>query len=283
MLSVFFGLSGFAFSFWFVLTFHGDKFSGFFEKSAFVLLLCAPISVIFMSHSFVDFFAGLKTLFTMAFLNQTKEMNTIANQLSQLSSAVRSEGIGVLARQKEGVKNLFFRDGLTLILNSFTPEEIKHNMCAKINAKQTQFSHAANLFESLGKLCPGMGLVGTIIGLVQMLANLSDPSKLGAGMAVSLLATLYGLILGTVIYTPLSEKITIYAEKSLQLDTMIMEGVILLKEKKSNAHLRDVLSTYQNHGAKPNAGNGGADENNGQAPKSAYGQAPKTGINGSRR
>lgn len=250
MLSVFFGLGGFAFSFWFVLNFHGDKFSGFFEKSAFVLLLVSPISVIFMSHSFVDFFSAMKTLFSMASMNQSKEMNNIANQLAQLSSAVRNEGIGVLAMRKDQVKNQFFRDGLTLILNSFTADEIKHNLVAKINTKQTQFSHAANLFESLGKLCPGMGLVGTIIGLVQMLSNLSDPSKLGAGMAVSLLATLYGLILGTVIYTPLSEKINIYAEKSLQLDTMIMEGVLLLKEKKSNAHLRDVLSTYQSHGGK---------------------------------
>jgi chemotaxis protein MotA len=244
MLSVLFGIGGFAFSFWFVLSFHGDKFSGFFERTAFVLLTVAPISVIFVSHSFMDFFSGIKTLFTTGFVNTMKEMNTIANQLSTLSSSVRSEGIGVIAKQKDRVQNPFFREGLTLILSSFTTEEIKHNMIAKINTKQAEFQHAANLFESLGRLCPGMGLVGTIIGLVQMLSNLSDPTKLGAGMAVSLLATLYGLILGTVIYTPMAEKIKICAEKSLQLDTMIMEGVLLLKEKKSNAHVRDVLSTY---------------------------------------
>lgn len=247
MLSFTFGLAGFIFSFWFVLTHHPEHFSGFFDVSAFVLLTVAPLSVTFVSHSFVDFFAGIKTLFSMAFLNQSKEMDTISNNLTQLSSAVRNEGIGVLAQYKEKIKNQFFKDGITLILNSFTPDEIKHNLIAKINTKQTQFQHAANLFESLGKLCPGMGLVGTIIGLVQMLSHMSDPSKLSAGMAVSLLATLYGLILGTVIYTPISEKINIYAEKKLQLDTMIMEGVVLLKEKKSTAHFRDVVNTYSQH------------------------------------
>jgi chemotaxis protein MotA len=247
MLSILFGLGGFSFSFWFVLFHHPEKFSGFFDLSAFVLLTCAPISVIFMSHSFVDFFSGLKTLFSMAFLNLSKEMNTISNDLTQLSQAVRADGVGVLVQYKDRIKNVLFRDGVSLILNSFTGDEIKHNIIAKINSKQIQFNHAANLFESLGKLCPGMGLVGTIIGLVQMLSNLTDPSKLGAGMAVSLLATLYGLIFGTVIYTPMSEKIRIYAEKSLQLDTMIMEGIILLKEKKSTAHFKDVLNTYKTH------------------------------------
>jgi chemotaxis protein MotA len=77
-----------------------------------------------------------------------------------------------------------------------------------------------------------------------MLSNMSEPSKLGPAMAVALLTTLYGLVLGTVVYMPIAEKISIYAEKKLQLDLMVLEGVLLLKEKKSQAHLRDVLNTY---------------------------------------
>ena len=286
MLSVLFGFAGFIFSFWFVLSHHPDHFSGFFDLSAFVLLTVAPLSVTFVSHSFVDFFAGLKTLFSMAGLNQSKELNTISNSLTQLSSAVRNEGIGVLAQHKDKIKNQLFKEGITLILNSFTPEEIKHNLIAKINTNQTQFQHAANLFESLGKLCPGMGLVGTIIGLVQMLSHMSDPSKLSAGMAVSLLATLYGLITGTVIYTPISEKINIYAEKSLQLETMIMEGVVLLKEKKSTAHFRDVLNTYSHNtnarnapGGNEGGGNAGGGNAGGGAPRSRVpGPAGNRGV-----
>lgn len=244
MFSVVLGLAGFAYAFYFVLSHHAEKFEGFFDLPAFVLLTLAPLSVIFVSHNFIDFLKGIKVVATMGFNNQTKEMNQIVNQLTMLSSAVRTDGMGVLAQHKERIKNPLFKEGLTLILNQFTVDEIRHNLMAKINTKQTQFEHAANLFESLGKLCPGMGLVGTIIGLVQMLTNLSDPNKLGAGMAVSLLATLYGLILGTVIYQPIAEKIKIYAEKILQIDTMIMEGVSLLKDKKSSAHFQNVVRTY---------------------------------------
>jgi|1048.fasta_scaffold07322_5 chemotaxis protein MotA len=248
MISLIVGIAGFACSLWFMI-FHGGKnFHGFWEPSAAVLLGVAPLSVMLMSHSFIDFFEGLKTLVSLAFLNQRKEMNQISNQLSTLSYAVRTEGIGVLAKYKPQLRNQLFRDGVTLILSSFTADEIRHNLTAKINGKQTQFSHAVNLFENLGKLCPGMGLLGTIVGLVQMLSHMTEPGKLGPSMAIALLTTLYGLVLGTVVYTPISEKIAIYAEKTLQLDLMILEGVLLLKEKKSQAHLRDVLSTYSTSG-----------------------------------
>lgn len=254
MLSVILGFSGFAYAFYFVLSHHAEKFEGFFDVPAFVLLTVAPLSVIFVSHNFIDFLKGIKVVATMGFNNQSREMNQIVNHLTMLSSAVRNDGMGVLANHKDKIRNPLFKEGITLILNQFTVDEIRHNLVAKINTKQTSFEHAANLFESLGKLCPGMGLVGTIIGLVQMLTNLADPTKLGAGMAVSLLATLYGLILGTVIYQPISEKIKIHAEKVLQTDTMILEGVTLLKDKKSSAHFQNVVRTYNAGGAKPGQG-----------------------------
>lgn len=249
MIGVFVGLSGFSWALWYLLYYGSNQFKGFWDPAAAVLLGVGPLSVILMSHSFIDFVAGLKTMLSIAFLNQRKEMNQIANQLSVMTSTVRNEGVGVLAKYKSQIKNSLLRDGVTLILSGFTPDEIKHNLTAKINTKQTQYSHASHLFENLGKLCPGMGLLGTIIGLVQMLSNMSDPTKLGPGMAIALLTTLYGLLLGTVVYSPISEKIAIYAEKTLQLDLMILEGVLLLKEKKSQAHLRDVLNTYSSSSA----------------------------------
>ena len=253
MISILIGLGAFL---WVGKILIGADARLFYDFPSLVLLLVGPIAVIFISHSFVEFFYSVRTVASMAFLNQTKEMNKISNSLSQLSAAVRSDGIGVLAQFKARIENALFRDGITLILNGFTSDEIKHNLVAKINTKQTHFASAVSLFESLGKLCPGMGLLGTIIGLMKMLSNMNDPKSLGPNMAIGLLTTLYGLLLGTVVYNSISEKVRIYAEKCLQLDTMIMEGCLLLKEKKSGAHFRDVLSTYAS-GVKAGAGDQG--------------------------
>jgi chemotaxis protein MotA len=272
MISVILGLAGFAFSLWFVIVNPIPSGGGYVDYAAIVLLLVGPLSIIFVSHNFLDFFRGFRVLFSMASLSQKREMDQISNLLTQLSAAVRTEGMGVVAKFKAQVRNPLFRDGLQLILSSFSSDEIKHNLIAKINAKQSQFSHAQNLFESLAKLCPGMGLLGTIIGLVQMLSQLDDPKKIGPALAVALLSTLYGLILGSVVYGPIAEKIMIHSEKMRELDTMILEGVLLLKDKKSNAHLRDVLSTYSNGGGsgRPAA----AAHSGGAAPHSRMGAPP---------
>ena len=262
MVSVVLGLVGFVFCAWFMAANPSVTFHGFFDLPAFILLTFAPIFITLISHNFIDFLAGLRTVFSMASLNYRKEMDRVVDQLSHLNGAVRNDGMGVLIQFKDKVKNPLLKDGLSLILNSFSAQEIKHNLTAKINNRQSNYAHAANLFESLGKLSPGVGLLGTILGLVHMLANLSDPTKIGASMAAALLATLYGLIYGNVVYLPVSEKINIHAEKMLQLDTMILEGVLLLKEKKSTAHLRDVVSTYtKQNQPKTQQGDGGAPQN----------------------
>jgi chemotaxis protein MotA len=278
MLGIVLGLLGFAFALWITITNPFPNRGGYLDYASLVLLTVGPLSIIFVSHNFLDFFRGIRVVFSMATLSQKKEMDQISNQLTQLSASVRNEGMGVVAKFKDQVRNPLFKDGLQLILSSFNPDEIKHNLVAKINSRQSQFGHAQNLFESLAKLCPGMGLLGTIIGLVQMLSQLDDPKKIGPALAVALLSTLYGLVFGSVIYGPIAEKIMIHADKVRELDLMVLEGVLLLKEKKSNAHLRDVLNTYGSAGGGRSKSLSQAPPS-GSAPTSRWGgdQKPRTG------
>jgi chemotaxis protein MotA len=245
MFSMVFGLAAFSYIlYWIMFKASAESFTGFYNETALILLLAGPPAVILVSRSFSDVFMALKSVMSMTFINAAKETSNIANQMTALSQAARQEGLGSLVQFRSKIKHPLFRDGITLILNGFTSEEIKHNLTARINSEQTRLGQAAGLFEGLGKLSPAMGLLGTIVGLIQMLSNLSDPTKIGPGMAVSLLATLYGLILGNAVYLPIADKIQSQAEKEAHLNTMIMEGIILLKEKKSNVHLRDMVNTY---------------------------------------
>ena len=87
-------------------------------------------------------------------------------------------------------------------------------------------------------------MIGTILGLIAMIINLKEPSQIGGGMALAIITTLYGLLLGTVFYSPWSEKISLEAEKILEIDIMVLEGVTILKEKNSSVYMRDIMSTY---------------------------------------
>ena len=109
----------------------------------------------------------------------------------------------------------------------------------------------------MSKVSPGVGMIGTLLGLINMMANLRDPSQIGGGMALAMITTLYGLILGTILYGPCSEKITLEAEKSHEVDLMVLEGVLSLNGKKSSVHMRDIMSTFV-------AGKGGGGEKGGK-------------------
>ena len=99
-------------------------------------------------------------------------------------------------------------------------------------------------------------MIGTLMGLIGMMSNLSDPATIGSGMALALITTLYGLLLGTILYAPFGEKIAIEAEKSQELNLMVMEGVLALKGKKSSVHLKNIMSTYGNKTSKKGARQG---------------------------
>jgi chemotaxis protein MotA len=87
-------------------------------------------------------------------------------------------------------------------------------------------------------------MIGTLLGLIAMMANMSDPATLGTGMALAMITTLYGLLLGTIIYGPWGEKIALEAEKILEIDLLVVDGILNIKGKKSSAHLKDLLKSY---------------------------------------
>ncbi len=238
------GLSGIIYALWYVMSHPAKGFTGYFDDHAFVMLSIMPPSVMLLSHTLIDLFLGVKLLISASFKHQKSIQKEIVHVLTVASKAVRQEGLGVLSNVRGHVRYDFLNEGLSLVLNDFKPDEVRHNLEAKIEAKQMHMQTAANLFENMSKLCPGVGMIGTLFGLIHMLSHLDDPTKLGGGMAMAMITTLYGLILGTCIYGPWGEKILIEADKILENDRLVLEGVLQIQEKKSTLHLQNLVKTY---------------------------------------
>ena len=256
------GICGVVFCLYFVFTYPSAGFAGFFDIPSMVLLGVCPPCVMLLSHSIGDFITGFQTLIKAAFTRQSSLEAGVINTLTKASALVRSEGIGSLVKIRNQIKYDLLKDGVSLIVNDFSAEEIRHNISNKINAKQQRMALAGNLFENMSKLCPGVGMIGTLIGLISMLSVLTDPTKIGGGMALAMITTLYGLLLGSFLYGPMSEKIALEAERSLEIDQLVLEGVMSLKGKKSSVHLNDIMKTYgsgskKGKGVPPQGGGGG--------------------------
>lgn len=244
------GLIGIGLTMWYVFTQPASNFSGFWDLPSAVLLGGGPPCIMLLSHTLGDLFTGFRLLGSSIFSSHARNQAEIMEYLTRASQVVRSDGLGALVALRDRTRYDLLRDGFSLIVNDFKPDEIRNNLMARVNAKQTKFALAASLFENMAKLCPGVGMIGTLIGLITMLKVMSDPSKIGGGLALALITTLYGLMLGTIIYGPWGEKIHIEAEKMLEIDLMVVEGVINIKSKKSSAHMKDIMKAY---GSKPGA------------------------------
>ncbi|MCX6119938.1 MAG: MotA/TolQ/ExbB proton channel family protein [Proteobacteria bacterium] len=238
------GLSGIIFTIWYVISHPHSSFNGYWDSSAAMLLGVMPPCILMLSHSISDLFMGIRLLFQSITSQHNKNQMEIIEVLTRASQLVRSDGMGALIPIRDRCRYDLLRDGMSLIINDFKPDEIRHNLMARINAKQTRMALATNLFENMSKLCPGVGMIGTLLGLIQMLSQMNDPAKLGGGMAMAMITTLYGLSIGTIIYGPWGEKIHLEAEKNHELDMMVVEGMLNIRSKKSSVHMKDIMKTY---------------------------------------
>lgn len=251
-------MAGIVFSLWFAFKHEGGGFQGYFSIGGAVLLLVGPPSIMLLSHTIMDFVTGAKLLLSSMIGRKKKHHEEIIDLLTAASKAVRSDGMGAIIQFKDKATYDLLRDGISLIVNDFKPEEIRNNLMARINLKQSHMQLASNLFENMSKICPGVGMIGTLMGLIGMLSNMSDPQKIGSNMALAMITTLYGLALGTILYAPWAEKIALEAERSLETDMLVVEGILNIKGKKSSAHLKDTLKSYTAGANKGDAGKKGA-------------------------
>ncbi len=240
------GMAGIIYGLRFVFTYPDSGFTGYFDPPGLVLLGLLPPSIMLLSHNISDFFIGMQTLLSSMFHSASRKQNSVIESLTICSAKMRSEGVGSLVNERRKLTYDLLIDGVSLIVNNFTDDEIRYNLLAKINARQSRVLQASNLFENMSKVSPGVGMIGTLMGLIRMMSHISDPSTIGAGMALALVTTLYGLILGTILYAPFGEKIAIEGEKIHKIDLLVLDGVLALKGKKSSIHMKDIMQTYGN-------------------------------------
>lgn len=147
-------------------------------------------------------------------------------RLLEVAERFRTEGPPAL--QQEQVRELdpFFQKSLGLVADAIQSDDIRRILDLEIGFQIDRHRKGAQLLTSLGTLAPAMGLIGTIIGLVQMLKNLEDPSAIGPAMALALVSTFYGSVLANLVFLPLAGKLRIRSEQEVLIKEMTVEGMV---------------------------------------------------------
>lgn len=181
---------------------------------------------------------GLKYVFTMRRITQRDLIDELAN----LADIARKQG--PLGLEKVEVEDSFLAKGVRYVADGYDANFIRETLTRDRESHLERLDEGQKIYRAIGDYAPAFGMVGTLIAMVQMFANMQDPSKLGPAMAIALLATLYGAVVSNLLCLPIADKLHLkFAEEEVNR-TLILDGVLMLREAKSPQIVREMLLAY---------------------------------------
>ena len=195
---------------------------------ALVLIFVGTIGAVMAGHTLPDTIAGIKWLIA-AFT--AKKVNTEAaiEPLVKLAEKARKEGLLALESEMENVEDPFMRKGLQMAVDGTDPDDLFDILAAEVKAKKASAAVGSGFWTDAGGYSPTIGIIGTVIGLIHVLENLSEPDKLGHLIAGAFVATLWGVLSANVMFLPWGKRIKFMAAQEAARQELIIDGVLSIQ------------------------------------------------------
>lgn len=226
-----------------------NHFMAFLSLEGFMIVVGGTLAVAFMSfqaNHVIEALEGIGLMFKKANVTHENLHRDMAD-IIDWARIVKEKGLRGLENQVEdqGINDPFVRYGLDMVVSNYSPEEVHTMMETAAEAYYERDTTAARVLMAMASHAPAFGMVGTLIGMVIMLGNFSgDMSGVGQGLAISLLATLYGVLTARMIYMPAASKIMQKQDNLRFRNYLITEGMVMLVANKSARYIQDRLNSY---------------------------------------
>lgn len=185
---------------------------------------------------------SFKLAFTTVFLERTENPIMLIQKVRELSGIVRKEGI--LGLESVEIDDAFLAKGIALSIDGHPTEFIEELLIQELEQSIERYGVAEKVFRGVAETAPGLGMLGTLVGLVQMLNNMEDPNSVGPAMAVALLTTFYGAFTAQVIAIPLADKLHLKAMDEHRNMSLVITSVQNILKGQNPRVITEVLSTY---------------------------------------
>ncbi|MEG0178267.1 MAG: motility protein A [Oscillospiraceae bacterium] len=205
-------------------TFQFKKFGGFIDPASMAITIggtFAALMVAFPASAFTAIPRHLK----IALFPTKYDANAYIEQIVSFAKEARMKGLLSLEDKLQAVSDTFLKSSLMLVVDSVEPEKVHSLLESELDHLDDRHSSVCSFYDKGAAFAPGFGMIGTLIGLVNMLADMSDPSSIGPAMATALLTTLYGSMLGNLFFGPISNKLKVRHDEEMLCKVLICEGV----------------------------------------------------------
>ncbi len=181
------------------------------------------------------------------FMPPKSDPKAVIDKIVEWSNTARKQGLLGLESAVEVEKDSFLRKGLQSLVDGGEPESIRSGMEIELEAMEHFDNQAAKVFEAMGVYSPTLGIIGAVMGLMAVMSNLSDPSKLGHGIAAAFIATIYGIAFANLLFLPMSNKLKSIIHGQTQMRTMVIEGLIAIAQGENPRNIESKLQGYFHH------------------------------------
>ena len=202
-------------------------------------MLCATLI-----HFSLPQFLGIFSVVKKTIVTKIPPPSELIQNMVNFAAINRRDGALALEQEIPKISDLFFVKGLQMLVDGQESEAIRDLLSLEIENLRDRHSTGKKILEFMGAAAPAFGMVGTLIGLVQMLKNLSSPDQIGAGMAVALLTTFYGAFSANLIFIPLAGKLGIYSKAESTAKEMIVEGLCAIAQGDSPTVIREKMHVF---------------------------------------
>jgi chemotaxis protein MotA len=179
-----------------------------------------------------------------AFRDDTWNLDAIIDQMVSLSRLARTNGILALEDAEKEIKNPFLKKGIQLAVDGNEEDLIRFIMATDVSFTRERHAIGQKVFKQMGTMGPAFGMIGTLIGLVQMLRTLDDPSSIGPAMAVALLTTFYGALIANLVCLPIANKLEFRSKEEALAKQVVTEGIISIMQGANPKVLKDKLEAF---------------------------------------
>ncbi len=200
----------------------------FMDPRGLAIVAGGTIAVALMSFPLRQVLAVSKVI-KHAFLTKPRNPRALIAELVKFAEVARRDGILALENITRDNDNKFLVSGIQMAVDGTDPELIEQIMSSEVETVADRHSGGKSLLDNMGKFAPAFGMIGTLVGLVLMLANMDNPEAIGPGMAVALLTTLYGSMAANMVFLPLGQKLALRSQEEIMLMSITMRGVMSIQ------------------------------------------------------
>lgn len=221
----------------------GASLKAFWDTPSIIMVFGGAISALLIAYPFsgvMKFFPAVKK----SFMPKVPPVTPVISQLVEFAEIARRDGILALENKTASIQDPFILMGLQMAIDGTEAEVMEAIMRSEVEAMATRHKFGKTLMETTARYAPAFGMIGTLIGLIIMLGNMSNPDAIGPGMAVALLTTLYGAYIANAFCLPVADKLGYYSRKEMEVREIIIRGLLSIQSGDNPRVLEQKLLTF---------------------------------------